>query len=472
MLFSTASGSKQSVLKKFQQNFNGRLAYAVGFIALSQVNFGLEQSVFNNTQAMTNFTRRFGVNNTKTRRYQLETYYLSLLGSLTYIGFVFGLVTGNFLSAKIGRKKCFAVMCFWAILGTIVCITTETNKWQMVAGRMIAYVYIGMELALVPVTQSELVPAAVRGAVVGTYQSSLLFGSLIGSVICRGTGDLAGAMSWRVPMGMLFVIPSVMLCSVWYIPESPRWLLMKNRPEDAMENLRLLRQGRFTDEQIQQEFREFQSTLNATVKKGTFSEMFQGTNLRRTLIVIGVNVFLQITGQNFVSVYGSVFIKSLGVVNPFTMASINSALGIVFVLITQAVTNKTGRVPLMTAGALIQTAALFTMGALGTRSNPTQPVKAGSVFNIAIQFTVSFSIPYLLNEPYAGLGSKVGFIFGSTATLAMLFSWFCIPECGGKTLEEIDELFLKAISIKQFGKNTGLSRRAHLLFAPSNFDLG
>jgi len=60
--------------------------------------------------------------------------------------------------------------------------------------------------------------------------------------------------------------------------------------------------------------------------------------------VIGVNVFLQVTGQNFVSVYGSIFIKSLGVVNPFTMASINAAVSIVFVLITQAVTDKTGRV--------------------------------------------------------------------------------------------------------------------------------
>jgi len=147
----------------------------------------------------------------------------------------------------------------------------------MIAGRILAYVYIGMELALVPVTQSELVPAPVRGAVVGTYQSALLVGQLLGSLICRGTGELAGDKSWRIPLGLLFIIPVTMLCSVWYIPESPRWLLMKDRPEQAMENLRLLRQGKFTEEQIQQEFREFQSTLNATVKKGKFSEMFQGS---------------------------------------------------------------------------------------------------------------------------------------------------------------------------------------------------
>lgn len=78
----------------------------------------------------------------------------------------------------------------------------------------------------------------------------------------------------------------------------------------------------------------------------------------------------------------------------------------------------------------------------------------GAIFNIAIQFAVSFSIPYLINVQYAGLGSKVGFIFGSTAFFAMLFSYFCVPECGGKTLEEIDHLFLQKTPIRAFGKAT------------------
>lgn len=92
-----------------------------------------------------------------------------------------------------------------------------------------------------------------------------------------------------------------------------------------------------------------------------------------------------------------------------------------------------------------------------TAEIPTQRLRdttyaLGSVFNIAIQLAVSFSVPYLLNEPYAGLGSKVGYIFGATATCAMVFTWFCIPECCGKTIEEIDELFLEGVAIKDFGK--------------------
>lgn len=66
--------------------------------------------------------------------------------------------------------------------------------------------------------------------------------------------------------------------------------------------------------------------------------------LKRTLIVIGTNIFLQLTGQNFSSVYGTIFIKSIGTVNPFAMNSINVSVNIVMVLITQMLTDRTGRV--------------------------------------------------------------------------------------------------------------------------------
>jgi MFS family permease len=151
-----------------------------------------------------------------------------------------------------------------------------TNKWQMVVARIVSYVYIGMELALVPVTQSELIPAPVRGATVGTYHSALLIGQLIASLICRSTGDINDGSYWRIPLGILFIIPAIMLCTVWYIPESPRWLLQTDSPEEAIKNLRLWRQGKFTEEEIQQEYRGFQSTLNMTVEKGRFIELFQG----------------------------------------------------------------------------------------------------------------------------------------------------------------------------------------------------
>ena len=76
---------------------------------------------------------------------------------------------------------------------------------------------------------------------------------------------------------------------------------------------------------------------------------------------------------------------------------------------------------------------------------------SASIVNISIQCAVALSLPYLLYAPYAALGARVGFIFGSFATASIVFSWVAIPECRGLSLEEIDHLFINRTSIRRFG---------------------
>lgn len=141
-------------------------------------------------------------------------------------------------------------------------------------------------------------------------------------------------------------------------------------------------------------------------------------------------------------------------------------------------------------GACVQVAALMTMGGLGTAVNPGYAIKSGivatmviftfgysfgwapaahiisaeipnnrardmtyrsaSVLNIATQCAVATSMPYLLNAPYANLGSKVGFIFGSVATVSLVFAYFCVPDCSGRSLEDIDWLFEHHVAARKF----------------------
>lgn len=70
-------------------------------------------------------------------------------------------------------------------------------------------------------------------------------------------------------------------------------------------------------------------------------------------------------------------------------------------------------------------------------------------------FGVNFMIPYLIYDDYAGLGSKVGFIFGSLMIVAIGFIYFCVPECKGKTLEEVNALFANDVPLRHFGKTDG-----------------
>ena len=88
----------------------------------------------------------------------------------------------------------------------------------------------------------------------------------------------------------------------------------------------MYRQGRFTEDEIQEEFEAQIAMMNVTVEQGGLKELWKGINLKRTLIILGVNFSLQATGQSFISKYGTVFLKDIGGVNPFAMSCINAAL--------------------------------------------------------------------------------------------------------------------------------------------------
>lgn len=66
------------------------------------------------------------------------------------------------------------------------------------------------------------------------------------------------------------------------------------------------------------------------------------------------------------------------------------------------------------------------------------------------RFVVSFTLPYLLNAPYANLGSKVGFVYGSMALCTLVFTFFFVPECTGKSLEEVDLMFHERVPLRKF----------------------
>lgn len=83
--------------------------------------------------------------------------------------------------------------------------------------------------------------------------------------------------------------------------------------------------------------------VSQTQELGKFRELWQGTNLKRSLISIGTNFFAQLTGQSFAAKYATVFLKEIGALNPFAMQCINTAIFLVVVIVAMYLLDKTGR---------------------------------------------------------------------------------------------------------------------------------
>ena len=125
--------------------------------------------------------------------------------------------------------------------------------------------------------------------------------------------------------------------------QSPRWLASKSRHEEGLAALEKLRVGKMTHEEIVAEYNTLEVAASRYQEKGKFRELFWKSNIRQTFIVIGINFFLQTTGFTFHLVYGSVYIRSLGTINPFNVNLIKSFLGLAIGIATMWASDIVGR---------------------------------------------------------------------------------------------------------------------------------
>lgn len=170
-----------------------------------------------------------------------------------------------------------------------------------------------------------------------------MVGGLVINSICYRTGHLPDNRAWRIPIGLFYIVPTIVASLIFLIPESPRWLLRKNRINEARVNLTKLRQGAFSEDAIESEFQELRVALEQEQEQGKFAELFDRHNIRRTVIVLGVNFFQQATGQAFASQYGAIYVRSLGTINPQLFSLINSCISLVPMVSTLLLTDRAGR---------------------------------------------------------------------------------------------------------------------------------
>ncbi|KAL4752993.1 hypothetical protein BDW72DRAFT_201952 [Aspergillus terricola var. indicus] len=408
--------------------FNRTLSLSVFVIAVSTFNYGFDNQAFATTQAIDIFTKHFGE-------------YDESMGDLNYIGFAAGVIVGSLISARLGRRWCMFTLSVYALITATITVTSNSSA-QIMAARILNYVYVGMELSVLPVFQAEIVPAEVRGLVVGTYQLSLTLGGVVINAVCYGTSGLTDNRAWRIPLGLFYIVPAIIAASIFFLPESPRWLLQQNRVEEAKASLK-----------SDKEFRELEFALENEVEQGKFIELFREKNLNRTFIVVAVNFFQQATGQAFTSQYGGVYVRSLKVFNPMLYTLMSSCISSFVMICILSIADKVGRRKLLMLSSVIMLSGLITMAGLGVNDRgwgPLTYVVGTEVSSLRLRDHTS-RLGFAINVCF----NKVGFIFRGVAFLSLVFAYFCVPECKGKTLEQVEWLFNNGVRLRDFGNTDG-----------------
>ena len=214
------------------------------------------------------------------------------------------------------------------------------------------------------------------------------------SIVGHFTSTIPSNNSWRIPFALFYVFPFIVACLIWFIPESPRWLISQGRREEARKALTRIRVHN-DEASIEAEiaFIELGLAAHDSREKSTYAELFRGTSRRRTLITIMTCFFLQWSGQSLNSNYGTVFVKSLGTFNPFNYTIIAAAGQLLATGIAMILLDVIGRRSLMMGGMASQSVMMFIIAGMGSITAPSKKHAADGVIVAAVVlFAFSYSI--------------------------------------------------------------------------------
>jgi SP family galactose:H+ symporter-like MFS transporter len=272
-----------------------------------------------------------------------------------------GGMVGPFVSGPLtdylGRKKINILASLIFVVGSVL-TAIAPNVVFLIGGRLLLGLAIGIVASTVPLYIAELAPKEKRGQLVTFFQLAITLGILLSYVV--GYLFEGQENAWRLMFWTGFIPAAVLFTGMFFVPESPRWLISKGRSEEALVVLNKLR----TPEQAREELKETEEILSEkTSGKGDWKILF--TKKLRIPLFIGIGIFCiqQFSGINAIIYYSTDIFKKLFDGPTATLATVGVGVINTFAtLLAIRLLDKIGRKPLLYIG-LIGTA--FCLGTVG-----------------------------------------------------------------------------------------------------------
>ncbi|KAF2117348.1 general substrate transporter [Lophiotrema nucula] len=455
--------------------------------------YGLDLGMVNGFQAMPGFLRDFGYQDSHLPGgYGISTTVQQLMSSLVSAGMFVSTFLAGRVTDAIGRKKGLWIANFLMALSVTIQISV-VSLGGLYSGRLLLGFSNGFYTVCAQLYMQETTPSNLRSLSYTFYQFWIGFGSLIGTLVNNSTQVRLDRSSYRVPLGVLYIIPMLLSVALLFLPETPRYLAAKGRYEDSHFALRRLRDAAFTDLQVKEEAAEIRNAIETDKELSAgvgYGEMFRPPHLKRTLTSLGLGLYSAANGVPFVIQFGIYFFTLSGDSHPFRSGVILSCVGLAGAMITPLFTGRVGKRPLLMLGGLVQSlcmlgfalpytirgidptsgrviiamACIYLFTASATTSPfswqvageiPSQRLR-GHTFGFASSVTflmgwcITFTIPYFINPTALNWGAQYGYIWFGTNLLIIVFTFFVVPETNKRTLEEIDECYNQKVPIRKF----------------------
>jgi len=461
-------------------------------VSMSPFQYGVDFGLIGGMQAMVGFLKVFGYVDPATPiGYNISTGAQQLISSLMTLGAFVGSLAAGPMAVTLGRKPCLWIACILCfVANSIMMGTTHLNG--LYVGRLFIGLANGFFMTFSQLYLQEVAPAKYRGLTLACFQVWCSIGSLIGTIVDNFTATITSKASYMIPLGIIYLVPIILFLGMFFIPESPRWLLGHGKPEQARKALLWLRPDK---EGVEAELAEMQIAIDAemdAVKGAAILDMWRNpVDRRRTLLAVGAVSVQAACGAMFLLAYGTYFFEMANVGNAFMNSCILTSVGVVAILIDLFIITPYGRrrvflttgliicgfcqliiavvyqmhpgtaqtghiiVAMSVIYIIVYNGAICPFSWLSGGELPSQRLRSYT-FGLAAAvgflgaWITTFTAPYFINPSALNWGPKYGYIWFPSSLLSAAFIYFCLPELKGRTLEEIDEMFEARLPARKF----------------------
>ncbi|CAF3706369.1 unnamed protein product [Rotaria sordida] len=302
--------------------------------------------------------------------YQLTSQNKSLIVSILSAGTFFGALLGYPAGDFLGRRWGLIVACLIFSIGVSFQVAATTLP-LFVIGRAVAGLGVGIISCIVPIYQSECAPKWIRGALVSIYQWFITIGCLVAAIVNNETKDIQSYACYRIPIGIQLIWAAILSTGMFFLPESPRYLVMKGHIEQAYQSQAKLNWSAVDGENLNTDMEEIITNVKLMSKyvTGTYADCFKmgpQKNLLRTLVGIFLQAWQQLAGINFILYYGTSFFHSSGIQQPFLITILTNVINVSMTIPGMLLIDTLGRRKILIIGAAGMLVCEYIIAIIGT----------------------------------------------------------------------------------------------------------